>query len=157
MAIDLPNCEVLDLLIDELDVKARSNHLAEQTESYWVCQRRFPRHPFRVACRVHYMSPGGFKVMEMPGRTRNLSRSGIGLLVRRVFSILEPVEIEVITPGRPTTYMAGLVRFCRYAGRGFHELGVQLKSAGADPVICRQPALVGDLPDWVQELQTNNY
>jgi hypothetical protein len=150
MATDLIDSEVLDSLIDELDVKARHNHLAEQSESYWVCQRRHPRHPFRVPCKVRFLTPGGFTVMDLPGRTRNLSRSGIGLLVRRVFSSMEPIEVEVLAPGRPATYMAGVVRFCRYAGRGYHEVGVQLRAAGPEPVFSRQPALAAQSMDWVK-------
>jgi hypothetical protein len=150
MASELLDCELLDDLIDDLDVKAKSNHVAELSESYWVCQRRHPRHPFRVPCKVRFLLPGGFTVMELPGRTRNLSRSGIGLLVRRVFVAMEPIEVEVLTPGRPAMYMAGVIRFCRYAGRGYHEVGMQLKAAGGEPVISRQPALAAQTLDWVR-------
>ncbi|MEP0841689.1 MAG: PilZ domain-containing protein [Phycisphaerae bacterium] len=155
MAIDLEiDCQVIDSLIDELDVKASAHHLADQSASYWVCQRRHPRHPFRVPCRVRFLTPGVFTVKVLPGRTRNLSRSGIGLVVRRVFAVQEPIEVEVLAPGRPATFMAGVVRFCRYAGRGYHEIGVQLRAAGPHPIISKEPLLAAQTLDWVKPVES---
>lgn len=157
MANEILDCELIDTLIDELDVRANVLHVAEQTDSYWVCQRRYPRHPFRVPCIVRFLLPGVFSARSLPGRTRNLSRSGIGLLVRRVFALQEPIEIEVMPPGRPPTYMAGVVRFCRYAGRGYHEVGVQLRAAGSKPIISREPVLAVQTMDWVRPAVTPSF
>ncbi|GMU22915.1 MAG: hypothetical protein AMXMBFR13_29990 [Phycisphaerae bacterium] len=150
MPADTIDSEVLDTLIDELDLKSENAHCADRTDDYWVCQRRHPRHPFRTTCRVRFFPVGSSAVSCLPGRTRNLSRNGVGLLVRRVFSMEEPIEVEISTPGRPKTFMAGLVRFCRYAGRGYHEIGVLLKAAGNEPIFSKNPSLSMETLDWLK-------
>jgi len=144
------DCALLDGLIDELDVKAQSQHVGERSDQYWVCQRRHPRHPFRVQCKVRFPMPGSTTVTELPGRTRNLSRNGIGLLVRRVFITGEVVEVEVLPPGRQPVHMAGVIRFCRYAGRGFHEVGIQLRAAGPEPIMSRNSSIPLGVLSWLR-------
>lgn len=150
MAVDTRDCELLDALLDELDIKARQQHVGERSSEYWVCQRRFPRHPFRTVCKVRFLNPGSFTIAELPGRTRNLSRNGLGLIVRRVFELGDPIEVEVQPPNRAPVYMAGLIRFCRYAGRGYHEIGLQVKVASPEPVISRQPSVSPELIQWLR-------
>lgn len=149
MAIEALDCELLDGLLDELDVKARQQHVGERTDDYWVCQRRHPRYPFRAICMVRFLMPGSYTISELPGRTRNLSRNGLGLVVRRVFSSGEPIEVEVMLPNRPVMFMAGLVRFCRYAGRGYHEIGIQLKVARPEPIISMHASVSPELIEWL--------
>lgn len=150
MPSDTVDYEALDTVLDDLDVKSQDNPThEEEDDAYWVCQRRHPRHPFRVSCTIHFFAGGGSTVSAMPGRTRNLSRNGVALLVRRVFAKNEPIEIEINVPGRPRTYMAGLVTFCRYAGQGYHELGVELKIALPEPVFSREPLLAMRTLDWL--------
>lgn len=146
--------DALNVLLDELDAKAQRQHASERSDSYWVCQRRYPRHPFRAQCTVRFLPVGSATVSELPGRTRNLSRSGVGLLVRRVFGIGEAIELELKAPQRPKMYMAGLVTFCRYAGRGFHEVGVALKAAQSEPIFSTNPMAAMQTFDWLQREQT---
>lgn len=151
MALDRER-ETLDLLLEELDISGREQHAGETSEAYWVCQRRYPRYAFRADCIVRYFSPGHGKILSIAGRTRNLSRGGIGLLVRHVFAIGEPVELELQLPNQPKMFMAGLVQFIRYAGRGYHEFGMALKGAGAQPVFSHNPIVAIQTLDWLRSL-----
>jgi len=72
------------------------------------------------------------------------------LLVRRVFAVGEALELEIHVPGRPKMYMAGLVTFCRYAGRGHHEVGVSLKAAQSKPIFSVSPMTAMQSLDWLQ-------
>jgi len=154
MSTDTINYEALDCLLDDLDVKSHRNPRNEADDAYWVCQRRHTRHPFRVSCMVRFFAGGGSTVSMLKGRTRNLSRNGMGLLVRRVFAKNEPIEVEVNVPGRSLMYMAGLVTFCRYAGQGYYELGVSLKIALPEPVFSREPLLAVRTLDWLRPVAT---
>lgn len=150
MAVGTRDCELLDALLDELDIRGRQQHAGERTDDYWVCQRRFPRHPFRTICKVRFLNTGSFSIAELPGRTRNLSRNGLGLVVRRVFASGEVIEVEILPPNRPPMFMAGLVRFCRYAGRGYHEIGLQLKVASPEPILSRQSSVSPEFVHWLR-------
>lgn len=143
----------LNALLDELDVKARRYNLGERNQNHWVCHRRHPRHPFRSACLVHFFPQGSSSVGTMAGRTRNLSRSGLAVLVRRVFRSGEPIEVALTLPDRPPMYVAGITTFCRYAGRGYHEVGVSLRAAGDDPVFSKNPILALDRVEWLRVSQ----
>ncbi len=148
MATDVIELQTLDSVLDELDVRAQ-HRPKESEDDYWVCKRKHPRHPFRAVCTIRFMPSGSGTVVSLQGRTRNLSRSGLGLLVRRVFSPLEPVEVEVSLPERPRMFMGGLVRFCRYAGRGYYEVGVELKAAASEPIFSSNPILAVRALDWL--------
>lgn len=143
-----PNSDLVDQLLDELDV-ASSAQLEGRADSD-VCQRNNTRHPFRAECIVRFMPAGTTTISELPGRTRNLSCNGLGLLVRRVFRLGDPMEVEVRLAGRPTMYMAGLVSFCRYAGGGYHEVGIRLRAAKPEPVFSSNVSQALKSLDWLQ-------
>src|SRR5687768_11146969 len=44
----------LNILLDELEIRAQQQHKSEHADGYWVCQRRHPRNPFRSACNVRF-------------------------------------------------------------------------------------------------------
>lgn len=142
--------KALDRVLNELDVRAKETPQTDE-DSYWVCQRRFPRYPFRANCTVRFLPAGSFSVTKLVGRTRNLSRTGLGFLIRRVFNSGDPVEVEVLFTDRPRVFMAGLARFCRYAGNGFYEVGMELKTAGPDPVFSHNPTQAMHTLDWLGE------
>jgi len=146
MSINVINYEALDTLLNDLDVQAS---LSSDRGQKW--ERRNPRHPFRVNCKVYCYQPNGYKVFCINGRTRNLSRNGVGLLVRRVFAPGEPIELEVEVPGRPKMFMAGQTVFCRYAGRSYYEVGVTLHAAGQNPVFSEDPGAAYDSLEWLRE------
>ncbi|HOA74678.1 MAG TPA: PilZ domain-containing protein [Phycisphaerae bacterium] len=142
--------ETLDRLLDELDIKGRQQHVGEHADDYWVCQRRHPRYAFRTNCVVRFLSADCTQVLSVEGRTRNLSRGGLGILVRHVFNVGDPVEVEIQVPGQPRMYMAGLVQFIRYAGRAYHELGIALRSAGQQPIFSHNPEAAWQSLDWLR-------
>ena len=125
----------IDDLLDELDEASRR----EKQEPKEGCRRRHARHGCRKNCMVRYVSRGGGSVVCLPGRMRNLSRNGMGALVHRVFGPREPIEVEISHPDRPLMFMGGLVRFCRYAGHGYYELGIELKMAALEPIFSNNP------------------
>jgi len=142
--------ETLDRLLEELDVKGRQQHLGGASEDHWICQRRHPRYAFRASCVVRFLSGSFTEVLSVEGRTRNLSRGGLGILAKHVFSLGDPVEVEIQLPGQPRMFMAGLVQFARYAGRGYHELGIGLRTAGQQPVFSRNPEAACQSLDWLR-------
>ncbi len=148
MPTDTIEYQSLDSLLDELDVRSRRRP-QEKEDEYWVCKRKHPRHPFRVGCTVRFMPSGSGTVIALPGRTRNLSRNGLSVVVRRVFAAREPIEIEVSPPGRERMFMGGLVTFCRYAGRGYYEVGVELKAAASEPIFSNNPILAVRALEWL--------
>jgi len=151
MAADATDHESLDQLLNELDLRAQQQDLGESAESYWVCQRSHPRRPFRTTCKVHFFPLGSSSLGCLKGRTRNLSRSGVGLLIRRMFAVGDPLEVEITIPGHPVMYVAGLVTFCRYAGQGYHEVGIALRTASGEPVFSKDPQLALEAIDWLRE------
>lgn len=117
--------QLLDSILNELDGQAErqsSSAAGGKTDA-----RRCRRQPFRVNCRIRFISPDKHEILEIAGRTRNLSRCGFSFVSRRLFTVPEPVELEVRLTGRPTTYITGMVRFCRYVTNGFHETGAEMK------------------------------
>ena len=155
MLVDMANNQALNSLLDALDTKAHQQHAAGRSEDPWACQRRYPRYPFRAKCTVRFLAAASPTVPELPGRTRNLSRSGVSFLVRRVFAVGEAVELEIHPPQRANMYMAGLVRFCRYAGQGHYEVGVGLKAVQSEPIFSTSPMTVMQSLDWLQpEMET---
>ena len=70
----------------------------------------------------------------LDGRLRNLSRGGLGFLVRRTFSAGEPIEVEVIPPINSKVHLGGLVRFCRYVGSGYYEVGMEFMCVSSWPL-----------------------
>jgi len=148
--MDKSGDDFLNMLLDELETRAQQQHLKKHSDSEWSCQRKHARNPFRAACNVHFFAQSSFAVASLKGRTRNLSRSGVGLLVRRVFRVGEPLEVEILVPDRTPMYMAGLVTFCRYAGRGYHEVGVALRAAGSKPVFSTNPSAAMEKHHWLR-------
>lgn len=119
------NKQLLDAILNELDEWAE-----RQTTGLPVTkteERRCRRQPFRVTCKIRFLAPGQHQVLDITGRTRNLSRGGFSFMSKRMFSAREPVELEVELPGRPITYITGAVCFCRYVAKGYYETGAEMK------------------------------
>ena len=130
-------CEINGLL-DELESNARAQHPAGRKGGAWVCQRRDPRHPFRTDCVIHFYPADGAALATAQGRTRNLSRNGLGLLTRQTLAAGETVEVEVTVPARGTMFMLGVVTFSRYAGQSYHEVGLSLKTVKPHAMLPRR-------------------
>ena len=149
MAIQAVDQHMLDALLDQLDLGAQQAQNGEEAGDEWVCVRKSPRHPFRATCTLRFLSGGFERIGELAGRTRNLSRGGLAVIVRRVFQLTDPIEIEIRLPSKPTLFLAGVVTFCRYAGEGYHELGIALKITGDEPIFSDKLDEVVQKYDWL--------
>ncbi len=138
-------------LMTELD---RQSSLAadrpDALHKHWVARRQ-QRYPYRVNCAVRIFVIDCTEPIEIPARTRNLSRGGVGLLMQRVLSVNEPVEVEIPRGPGKTLYMAGLVRFCRYAGMGFHEVGIELKATAGASIFPKTAGGALSILEWLQK------
>ena len=152
MVIEAIDCEPIEGLIDELDAKAEDEHLLAPSQR----RRQCPRYPFRAACTILSPSAGETNSAKLGGHTRNLSRGGLGLLVRGVFSTGTVLEIQVAPAGREPVFMAGVVRFCRYAGRGYREIGVELLAARPEPIRSRQAGVPSELLEELRSCDDSN-
>jgi hypothetical protein len=145
---------ILNDVLDELDLKAQraqSEGPADKKGEYWSCQRRNPRYSFRCDCTARFFATAARDIATLPGRTRNLSRGGVGLLVKRPFAAGEVLEIELVKHAtQAPTYLGGEVRFCRYAGRGYYEVGLALTAAGQAPIFSKNPLQAMKMLDWVR-------
>jgi hypothetical protein len=150
MAVDKVDTRQLDALLNTLDARARQAGAGESLVGERGCQRKSPRRPFRVGCTVRFLADGSTTVSEVVARTRNLSRCGMALLVKRVFTVGEPLEIEAEIPGRSTVFMAGVVAFCRYAAQGYYEVGGSLKTVDEKPVFSDNPSAAMEQYDWLR-------
>lgn len=140
----------LDGLIAQLDEQAAlEESRGTSAHKHWTA-RRHKRYAYRVDCKVRIYCAGAERPIELPGRTRNLSCGGVGLLIRRVFVVNEPVEVEIPRRGQPTLFMVGLVRFCRYVGQGYHEIGVELRKAGNAPIFPKTFSGAQEILKWLQ-------
>jgi hypothetical protein len=125
MLIETTDRELIDWLMESLEGQdAPAPHEAEG-----ICRayrRQEPRYPLRAACIVRGAVGESAARAELAGYTRNVSRRGLGLLLPGVLNQGEVVEVEVTPEGHPSVFMTGMVRYCRYAGKGQHEVGLNL-------------------------------
>jgi hypothetical protein len=148
--------EALDALLDVLDKRARDaeGDSADAADQRWAIRRRHARYPFRCECTVRFPSWEPGVVSELSGHTRNISRGGVGLLVKRLFAGGDVIEIQLhAKQSEAPSYLAGEVRFCRYAGRGHYEVGLALKIASKKPVFSDRPALAAALAQSLRDAE----
>lgn len=146
MLVEAVERQTIDALIEELDARAAQDGFANG-EGRWACRRQEPRYPFRAACKVRGSSIDAAGPGSLTGQTRNVSRHGLGLLIRGVFSTGEVIEVQITPPGQPPVYMAGVVRYCRYAGNGYREIGMRLLAARPERILCGQAGMPKELLD----------
>lgn len=136
--------------LDALDEMSGQWESAFREGQEFRCRRSGPRRPFRTSCQVWFLDSDGIQVHRRSAQTRNLSERGIGLLVGCEARRGTPIEIRIEAPGRPPTYLGGVVTGCRKTLQGFHEIGVQLRMQQKEPIFSEDPVrAVAHLP-WVQ-------
>lgn len=114
-------------------------------------RRRIPRKRLHVSCVVCFFGKSNFRTCTIGGKTRNISRRGMGILVRRSFYIGEPIEVWIQPQGRAPLHAAGLVRFCRYVVEGVFEVGIELMYAGDAPIFGEDASRVVEQLPWLAE------
>jgi hypothetical protein len=142
--------QLVQKLLDELDRRAQKQQHADGGSVAQACRRKAPRDACRAPCRVRCLRGNSSSISELGGWTRNISRGGVGLVLRRMFTRDEPIEVEIRMAGRKSVFLAGLVASCRYAGRGLYEVGVSLRVAGATPVFSHDPATAMQKHAWLR-------
>jgi len=142
---------ILDLLLDELDLRSQQQQHGNIARADWACRRIAARQPFRTPCTIRFLPMGSWTVSRLEGRTRNLSRGGLSFLVRRVFAFGDPVELEICTQRRPQMFLAGVSVACRYVAYGYHEVGLDLRAAQPQPVFSSNPAAATRGLPWLSE------
>lgn len=136
-----------EVVLNELDeLAAQWEVLQRQKDGLWRCRREKSRRQFRTCCQIWYLEEHGTHLRHLTAQTRNLSERGIGLITRSLIHLGAPIEIRIDAAGRPPTHLGGVVMFCRYAARGFHEVGVVLKAHGHLPIFSE------GIPDTVQRI-----
>ncbi|MFH1416801.1 MAG: hypothetical protein ABII12_00730 [Planctomycetota bacterium] len=140
-----------ELILNELDeFAARWDEMA-RAENGEDCKRSRHRRRFRTVCDLWFYEHGGRTIRKATAQTRNLSETGLGLLAKCAILAGVPVEVCIAPPGRPPTYLAGIVAFCRYAQSAYHEIGVVLKARQMAPVFAEDPARAASLVPWLRE------
>jgi len=135
---DLENWSITSLL-DELDEASSTESKKREEGAHGPCRRRHGRHVCRRDCKVRYVAPGCGSIVCLEGRMRNLSQGGVSLLVRRSFVPGEAIEVEVDPPIKDKVFLAGLIRFCRYVGNGYYEVGIEFKAVSARTLFTNDP------------------
>jgi hypothetical protein len=141
----------ISVVLNELDEFSRQWDLLRHQDGGWQCRRARPRRQFRTACEIWFFENGGRTVRRAPAQTRNLSEQGIGLVTKCVVLQGVPIEIRIQTPGRPPTHLAGVVVFCRYTQRSFHEVGISLKACQSEAIFAEDPVRAIKLIPWLQQ------
>lgn len=139
----------LSALIDNLDHAAERNDASPGPRNRRVRQRR----SFRTECTVKCFPSGG-PMETLGGVTRNISYRGVSLLVQVELICGQPVEIQIDLPDQETTYVAGVVAFCRQLPDGYYEVGFQVQAAGPNPAFHEPPAAETATQEWLAEALT---
>ncbi len=142
-------------LLDELEKRARAQSPVNDSPDDWVNRRRSDRRPFRTSCTVACWDVSRQLPQNFEGRTRNLSHLGLSVLVPREYRIDEPVEVSFTLGGSEPLYMSGLVRFCRYAGQGYYEIGMAMKHAGDESIFQVVPVNADAMFNWFKDAIEN--
>ncbi len=147
---ELPEAEkqVTATLLDALDT-----HVGAPDGSH-ADHRGQARHRFRTECIVRYFGADRTAIEQTAGRTRNISRSGIAVLVKRWFRVGDPVYLILSLTDGPASHLAGKVVFARRAHGPWFELGVQLQpgarrhalAPGEDEVASADAQATGNAP-----------
>lgn len=88
-------------------------------------RRLHRRVAFRTRVSVFEVDDAGARTSHVACETLNLSKSGIGLLARRMFYRGRRMVIRVQLPGGRTRSLFGEVRYSRYADGGRYHVGVR--------------------------------
>ncbi len=114
-------------------------------------RRKLERKELHVSCVVQFFGKSNFRTCAIGGRTRNISRRGMGILVKRCFYVGEPIEVWIQPQDRSPLHAAGLVRFCRYVVDGIFEVGIELMYAGDAPIFGDDATRAVEQLPWLAE------
>lgn len=114
-------------------------------------RRTSERKDLRVGCVLFFFVRAPHTTAKVRAQTRNISRRGLGIIARKSFHGNEPIEVWIQPKDKPALYAAGLVRFCRYISDGYYEVGIELMSAGKEPIFGENPEMALEQLPWLEE------
>ena len=141
----------IEEVLDELDRFALRWAYVYNADSGFQERRDKHRRAFRTDCEFWYYGYNGTSIRHYTGLTRNLSERGIGLITKSVVYVGTPIEVCVRALNHPPVHFGGIVTFCRYASKGFHEIGVVLKAYQNKPIFSNDHTHAPARFEWLQE------
>lgn len=91
----------------------------------WCNRRDHSRRSFRASCVVRYLAVFGSEVLEVEGSTRDLSRGGIGLVIREPLPLDTEVYVTVELATDRSVDLQGRVVFSQQIQPRWRLLGVR--------------------------------
>ena len=100
-------------------------------------QRKEERRKLRVACEVCLFHGIGMQRTLVNASARNITFSGISLVLnlREPVGRDRPIEVIASMGDGKRTHLAGVVAFCRELDLGVFEVGVEVKASGASAIL----------------------
>ncbi len=138
-------------VLDELDRFAHRWLDKKRRKTGFDERRSRERRAFRARCKFCFYAAEGHGVLSHFGQTRNLSEGGLGLVTRGIVLPGIPIEVLVAVTDKPPVYFGGIVMHCRYASRGFHEVGIALAAYGDRPVFSDNPGGAAGRLGWISK------
>ncbi len=105
------------------------NHLDERqrTPSAQDQRRGSERRQLRANCHVRFLSRDGVTVLETTGKTRDISRTGLGFVCKRHLAKNTHVHVIIAGPGRKSYNLTGVVMHSRAVKGDWYFVGVQFQ------------------------------
>ena len=99
------------------------------------CQtRKSERRRLRVPCRIRFLARDRTTVLETTGKTRDISRTGLGLLCQRHLAKNTIVHVVVQGPDRKDFNLTGVVMHSRALQEGWYFVGMKFQKLPDDPL-----------------------
>jgi hypothetical protein len=108
-------------ILDHIDGQARA--LGERTEN----RRSWLRKRLRVSCLIRYASRDDRTIQTTAGKTRDLSRVGLGVLTKVQFPAHTDVHVTLALGDEKTGVLTGKVVYSRGLRSGWYLMGVKLQ------------------------------
>lgn len=99
--------------------------------------RVFDRRRLRAPCTVRYISPDGDHVMGREGRMRDISRSGIGFLIKHCFARGTQLHVTTHLSESKVVDFTGTVTFSRLIRLGWYAVGMQFSPVCDDRLVAQ--------------------
>ena len=113
-------------------------------------KRRETRRPISAECEVRLFHDLGMTTSAVEGEVRNISFRGMSIVSKTPAPIRvgRPVEVLVKVPSLGRKYVAGTVAYCRTIDQDSCELGLDVRAAGAAPILTRDVKAARVIYDW---------
>jgi len=105
------------------------NHLDERqrTPSAQDQRRGSKRRTLRADCGVRFLARDGATVLNTTGKTRDISRTGVGIVCKRHLAKNTHVHLIIAGPGRKDYNLTGVVMHSRAVKGDWYFVGIQFQ------------------------------